>query len=256
MYLRKSKANVRLSFWRYLQKLEISSAFFIFQNSEISISSQWGSNLGRGAWAPPPRRMSESCVFQCRNQHQIRSQFYSNMSNLPLNTDLLHCTKHCICLQSLASYTHNLSVNKSSTTVFNHSYACMEALQGTEEPQDTEEQLRMEVERLQNRVKTLDAKLRKERVKVCRLRRKVKGSGPSAKRLPLTAVNGYLEGPARTIFTAQVENAGRPTKKRKYSDDMKTLCLGLRYQSPKTYRFLKKSSSCQQKELCATASLV
>ena len=53
-------------------------------------------------------------------------------------------------------------------------------------------------------------------------------------------VSQYLEGPVLNLFISQLRTVNRTKKQRRWSDELKVICLAIRYQSPKAYRFLRE----------------
>ena len=92
--------------------------------------------------------------------------------------------------------------------------------------------------RLTAQVKLLKKKLKAERQKNARLRNR-----KYTKNDIKSAIKPYLSKAAHHIFCAQIDNHEKVGKKahgRRYSDDVKIICLGLKYQSTKAYNFLLK----------------
>lgn len=56
----------------------------------------------------------------------------------------------------------------------------------------------------------------------------------------LHIMSNFLKGPAQEIFRNEIRNFKRDGKSRRYSDDLKVLCIALKFQSPRAYRFLCK----------------
>jgi len=54
----------------------------------------------------------------------------------------------------------------------------------------------------------------------------------------ITAAGGYLEGPALSLLSCQLRQAGRKSRGRRWSPDDKLLALSIFHRSPSAYRFL------------------
>ena len=97
-----------------------------------------------------------------------------------------------------------------------------------------------------DRVKILKHKPKNEMIKVHRLRNKLKEAksfipkGKTNMDTIIKLISQYLSGPALQIIIAQLKMANVSKKQRRWSNDLKVVCLAIRYTSPKAYRFLRK----------------
>ena len=127
-----------------------------------------------------------------------------------------------------------------------HSYSGRAA---SPEADDTVQPERCTCERKSTKLeRELKRKLAKERVKVLRLRRTLEEANaliPHVKNennlnTVIRMVECYLSGPVLNLFVAQLRTVNVHKKQRRWNNELKVICLAIRYQSPKAYRFLRK----------------
>jgi hypothetical protein len=98
------------------------------------------------------------------------------------------------------------------------------------------------IDNLREANQALSNMLKKERVKTTRLRKKIKEFCvyKCDKKNLTHHLKKHVKGSALEILSNELQNADRTPKRRRYTDDVKLICLAIRYQSPKAYRFLRK----------------
>jgi len=98
------------------------------------------------------------------------------------------------------------------------------------------------LQRLETHNKNLINLINKERVKNARVRKRLAKyeTGKSDKDNLVNWLSKYVTGAAKDVIVNEIKNSDKEPKQRRYNDNLKLLCLAVKHQSPKAYRFLCK----------------